>query len=99
VDGSEGSIEASFLSAPTLRHWRQGTKSWEVVTPPRNLMYDDRRDFLEGIVRGDPFYGAFNGISALRSTLPVFAAWQSHCEHRPVELDAPIPFEIPDQYR
>ncbi len=95
VDGSEGSIEVSFMSAPTLRHWRQGSRSWDVVTPPRACTYDDRRAFLGGVLMGDPFYECFDGVSALRSTLPVFAAWQSHFQRRPVQMTEPIPFEIP----
>ena len=95
IDGSEGSLEISYLSAPTLRLWRQGTRSWEVVTPPREFTYGELRTFMEGVVTGDPAFDDFNGESALASTLPIFAAWQSHCERRPISMSEPITFEVP----
>ena len=98
IDGTQGSLEISFISAPTLRVWSQGTRSWEVVTPPRACSYDDRREFLEGIVTGDPHYDTFNGASAIPSTLPIFAAWQSHLERRPIKMADAISFEIPLQH-
>lgn len=95
VDGREGALEISFISAPTLRVWRQGTTGWEVVAAPRACYYDDRRAFLAGIVTGDPNFNQFDGVSALRSTVPVFAAWQSHVERRPSNLSEPVTFTIP----
>lgn len=98
VDGSEGSLEVSFIAAPTLRVWRQGSKNWEVITPPRTCGYDDRREFLHGIATGDARYGVFDGISGLKSMAPVFAAWQSHLQRRPVpmnEVDTSIPLVHP----
>lgn len=98
IDGSEGALEISYLSAPTLRFWRQGSKCWEVVTPPRESTYGELRGFMEGVVTGDPSFDDFNGENALASTLPIFAAWQSHCEHRPVLMSEPISFEVPAAY-
>lgn len=95
IDGSEGSVEVAYVTAPTLRCWRQGTRNWEVITPARECGYDDRRDFLEGIVSDDPFYLGFDGASGFRSMLPVIAAWQSHLERRPFSLSESINYVIP----
>ena len=98
IDGSQGSLEVSFITAPTLRHWCAGTSSWRVITPPRSCGYDDRRAFLEGVVSADPFCRQFNGVTAKASTLPIFAAWQSHCQRRPMEMDQPLSLEVPERY-
>jgi predicted dehydrogenase len=98
IDGSEGSLEISYLTAPLLRHWRQGTKSWEVVTPPRDSTYSELRAFIEGVVNNDPDFAGFDGEHALRSMLPVFAAWQSHFERRSLLMSDAITFEVPTHF-
>lgn len=94
-DGTEGSLEISFLRSPSLRIWQSGMRCWEVLAPPP-CSYDYNRLLLEGVVSDDPAFRDFNGESAIRATLPIFATWQSHHERRGIDLlNENVTFEIP----